>query len=62
MADKAKLKAAGCPDDCVDACAAMGMTADQVKALTAAGIDWSKLIAALPQIIALVLSIFGKVP
>ncbi len=62
MADKAKLKAAGCPDDCCDACAALGVTPTQVQMLNAAGIDWSKLIAALPQLLAILMGLFGKTP
>ncbi len=56
------LKAAGCPDAHCEALAALGLTPADAKKLAAAGFDWSKLIAALPQIIALVLGLFNKPP
>lgn len=37
---------------------AMGLTEAQMQQMDALGIDWAKLFAALPQIIALVLSLF----
>jgi hypothetical protein len=39
---------------------AMGLNQQQIDQLTAAGFDWQKFLQALPQLIAIVLSLFAQ--
>jgi hypothetical protein len=56
------LAAAGCPDPIAAALAHAGVSQQQAQQLAAAGIDWTKIIQNLPQLIAMLLAMFGKTP
>ncbi len=58
MADKAALKAAGCPEEHCELAAAVGCTPQQVKDLNAKGFDWSKV----AQLVQLILAMLAKTP
>jgi hypothetical protein len=61
-ANKPALMAAGVPAEHCDAVAALGVTPDQAKQMVALGFDIAKLIQALPQLFAILLSLFAQAP